>query len=287
LDVFRQLKSLDVVKILGGEPMIRKDIVEILSAARDIVDPYMLQMTTNGMLTQRIVDAIHAVAWPGLQLRISIDGTEATHDKMRGVEGSWAVVNKTAQAVAGLKDRYGFKFGINFAVTDESIHELDAMIEYADSLGADLIPGVNVHPFLVGTIPPEERLQQVIKLEDPAAALSALENKRVGIRRQLPAADHLLTRFITKSTFRKQIEEGKLSFLCRELRDLLYMLPNGDVVRCGMDHGKVGNVREQRFDEIWHGEAIRAHRQKVDKCPGCLQASVQIMSRLYGGCLLA
>ncbi|MCB9760251.1 MAG: radical SAM protein [Alphaproteobacteria bacterium] len=285
--VFRQLRSLDIVKVLGGEPLVRNDIVEILTSVREEVDPYILQMTTNGMLTRRTVEAIHAVAWPGLQLRISIDGTEPTHDRMRGVPGSWKIVTRTARQVAELKSRYGFRFGINFAVTDQSVHELDDMLALAEELGADLIPGVNVDPFLVGTVPPEVRLQQVIMVEDKARALAALEDSRVGTRRELPLVDHLLSRFLTKNTFRHQIEGRQHRFTCRELRDLMYVLPNGDVVRCGMDHEPVGNVRRQSVDDIWFGERIEPYRQKVDDCPGCLQASVQIMSRLYGGCLLA
>ncbi|MCB9742133.1 MAG: radical SAM protein [Alphaproteobacteria bacterium] len=285
--VFRQLRSLDIVKVLGGEPFVRKDIVDILASVREIVDPYILQLTTNGMLTRRAVEAIDAVAWPGLQLRISVDGTEPTHDRMRGVEGSWRIVTRTAREIAELKAKHGFKFGINFAVTDQSVHELDEMLAFAESLGADLIPGVNVDPFLVGTVPPEVRLQQVIMVEDKERALKALEDSRVGTRRQLPLVDHLLSRLITRNTFEHQIHGRQHRFPCRELSDLIYVLPNGDLVRCGMDHEPVGNLRETRFDDIWYGEDIRAYRQKVRDCPGCLQASVQIMSRLYGGCFLA
>ena len=39
--VFQQLRSLDLVKVLGGEPFVRKDIVEILCGVRDIIDPYI------------------------------------------------------------------------------------------------------------------------------------------------------------------------------------------------------------------------------------------------------
>ena len=113
-----------------------RDIVEILSDVRDIIDPYVMQLTTNGMLTKRTIEALHKVAWPGLQLRISVDGLEKTHDRMRGVEGSWATVTRTVREVAELKEQYGFKFGINFAVTDDSIHEFDEMVEYAASVGA-------------------------------------------------------------------------------------------------------------------------------------------------------
>ncbi len=110
---------------------------------------------------------------------------------------------------------------------------------------------------------------------------------RVGTRSQLPLVDHVFSRWLTKKTFRKQLYSEAHKFHCRELRDLLYLLPNGDVVRCGLDHKPVGNLREKSFDQIWYGDEIKAFRQKVDDCPGCLQASVQIMSRLYGGCITA
>ncbi len=285
LGLFRQLTSLDIVKILGGEPLIRHDIVPLLAGVREIIDPYILQMTTNGMMTRRTVEAVEAVAWPGLQLRISVDGTEKTHDQNRGVEGSWKKVDETVKALAELKGKYGFKFGINFAVTDDSLQDFEAMVAYAESVGADLIPGVNVDPFLVGTVPPEVRMQQVILLDDPMVGLERIEDHRAGTRTQLPFVDHLMSKFMTKRTFRRQIDKKIYTFPCRELRDLLYLLPNGDVVRCGMDHEPVGNVRESSFDEIWFGERIERHRHKVDNCPGCMQASVQILSRLYGGCL--
>jgi len=285
--VLKQLRSLDVVKILGGEPFVRKDIVEILTDVRDIVDPYILQLTTNGMLGNRLIEALHAVAWPGLQLRISVDGTEKTHDRMRGVEGSWALVNKTVQQVGELREKYGFKFGINFAVTDDSMDELGQMVDYAASVNADLIPGINVDPFLVGTTPPEIRTPKVIMISDKERALKVLGDSRVGTRTQLPAFDHYLTRFLTLRTFRRQLYGESQKFHCRELRDLLYLLPNGHVVRCGLDTKPIGSLREQSFDDLWFGDQIKPFRKKVDDCPGCLQASVQILSRLYGGCILA
>jgi len=288
LGVFRQLWSLDVVKVLGGEPFVRKDIVQLLAGVREIIDPYILQLTTNGMLTRRVIDAIEAVAWPGLQLRISVDGLDSTHDHIRGVDGSRRIVERTVRQVAELQPKYGFKFGINFALTDRSIPELDQMIAFADEVGADLIPGVNVDPFLIGTSPPEDGPpQRVIMVSDPEQAYAALADARVGTKQELPLIDHLYSRLITRNVYDYQLHEQGLSFPCRELRDLLYLLPNGDVVRCGMDHRAVGNLRQSTFDEIWFGSAIEPWRDKVDACPGCMQTSVQILSRLYGGCITA
>ena len=50
--------------------------------------------------------------WPGFGYN-SVDGLPKTHNNMRGVEGSWDKVNRSVDAVAALKDKYGFKFGIN------------------------------------------------------------------------------------------------------------------------------------------------------------------------------
>lgn len=283
--VFRQLRSVDLLKILGGEPMVRRDIAEILGSAREIVDPYILQMTSNGMLGDRLVECIDAVAWPGLQLRISVDGLTSTHDAMRGVDGSRKIVERTVRRVAELKPKYGFKFGINFAITDRSVHELDEMLAFAEEVGADLIPGINVDPFLVGTVPPEVRRPKVIMVDDKDTVLAALQDSRVGTRRQLPLIDHVMSRLVTKDTFEKQLHGDIQKFACRELKDLMYLLPNGDLVRCGLDHQPIGNLRRTPFDDLWYGEDMRAFRKKVADCPGCLQASVQIMSRVYGGCL--
>ena len=87
--VFSQLRQLDIVKVLGGEPFVRDDIVDVLSAIREEVDPYILQLTTNGMMGDRLIETIHAVAWPGLQLRISVDGLPETRSHERG---TWLMV---------------------------------------------------------------------------------------------------------------------------------------------------------------------------------------------------
>ena len=278
-----QLHSLDIIKVLGGEPFVRPDIVEILQIIRDEANPYILQLTTNGMLTRKVVEAVKAVAWPGLQLRISVDGRPDTHNRQRGVEGSWRKVDATVQAVSELRKSLDFRFGINFAVTDDSIHELEDMAKYANQYGADLIPGVNVDPFLSSPKPPEELSQRLVGLADPSRALDVIESTKTGTRRQLPGLDHLLSKALSKNVGRQQLLDGRLKFPCRELRDLIYVLPNGDLVRCGLDHRTIGNLKRQRFEEIWYGPTARAGRSKVDSCPGCLQSSVQILSRMYAG----
>ncbi len=284
--IFTQLRSLDIIKFLGGEPFARSDMGELMAEARRVIDPYIMQLTTNGTLTEPIVEAIGQVGWPGLQLRVSLDGLEETHDRQRGLPGSWARATATLRALAPLRQRLGFKLGINYALTDDSIGEADRMMALAASLGADLIPGVNVTPFLDGSSTPSETPQRFIMLQDPKRALRVLADKRAGTRSQLPRLDHLVSRLVTGDVFRKEIEQGSLRFRCRSLRDILYVLPQGRVVLCGVDHWQAGDLSRMSVAEIWRSRRAERGRQRVDACPGCLQASMHIMSRLYGGSLL-
>ena len=123
----------------------------------------------------------------------------------------------------------------------------------------------------------------MIMVSDKQAALKILQDDRVGLRRQLPSMAQRLSRFLVSDTFSRQLNNEQYHFKCRELRDLIYILPNGDVVRCGLDHKAVGNVSEQSIMDIWKSPSVARCREKVDSCPGCYQASIQIMSRLYGG----
>jgi MoaA/NifB/PqqE/SkfB family radical SAM enzyme len=55
-----------------------------------------------------------------------------------------------------------------------------------------------------------------------------------------------------------------------------HLLWNGDICRCGIDHVRmiVGNVNEQRFDDIWTGPVSRRVVREIvagefEKCAGC------------------
>jgi radical SAM protein with 4Fe4S-binding SPASM domain len=88
LDAVRQLAEvgIDEVTLIGGEAFLRPDWLTIAKAISD--SGMVCTMTTGGYgiskeTARRMVDA-------GLsQVSVSIDGLEATHDRLRGRKGSW------------------------------------------------------------------------------------------------------------------------------------------------------------------------------------------------------
>lgn len=74
--------------VAGGEPFLRPDLAEIVSSFRCRV----IQIPTNGWLADAAVEQVQAIrraTKADVVISISIDGLEATHDRIRGKQGSW------------------------------------------------------------------------------------------------------------------------------------------------------------------------------------------------------
>jgi MoaA/NifB/PqqE/SkfB family radical SAM enzyme len=67
----------------GGEPLLRKDLVEILAFSRLL--PLHTSLVTNGTLLESRIDEI--ASYINGVVYVSLDGLEKTHDTIRGVSG--------------------------------------------------------------------------------------------------------------------------------------------------------------------------------------------------------
>ncbi len=91
----------------GGEPFMRDELVEIIKLFYDNNKIKEINLPTNGLLTERIVE------WTGkileqcpdmrVLLNFSLDGIGATHDKIRGVPGNF---KKTIRTMELIKEKY-------------------------------------------------------------------------------------------------------------------------------------------------------------------------------------
>lgn len=111
--------------ISGGEPLIRDDIVQICSyiSKKNIVP----SISTNGiLLTRQLAEDLYK---SGVRyIHLSIDGaTEETHDNLRRTKNAF---KKLMEAMDILKQS-PIKFGASFMVTEESIKEIEDVLEIA------------------------------------------------------------------------------------------------------------------------------------------------------------
>ncbi|HEX8721138.1 MAG TPA: GDL motif peptide-associated radical SAM/SPASM maturase [Pyrinomonadaceae bacterium] len=119
LDLVAQLARLGTreVTLIGGEAYLRRDWVEIVRAVRRHGMDCTMQTGGLHLTEERIGQAAEA----GLQgIGVSIDGLEESHDRVRGVKGSFAAALKALRLLGG----YGIVPSVNTQITSQVLPEL-------------------------------------------------------------------------------------------------------------------------------------------------------------------
>ncbi len=91
----RLFNNLDMLRITGGEPFLRSDIKDVVKKIFDSIKVKILHITTNGSLTEEILDFVRFIVKHciNLNLQVSIDGSSSVHDDLRGYSGLFNKVN--------------------------------------------------------------------------------------------------------------------------------------------------------------------------------------------------
>ncbi len=120
--IFDALKAAGTVRLafLGGEPLLRRDIDELVGHARSL--DLAVAMTTNGTLVPRREDVVRRLD----ALTISLDGTAASHDRNRG-QGSHAEALRAIEAARG----WGIPVKVNAVLSEHSAETLEDLLLFA------------------------------------------------------------------------------------------------------------------------------------------------------------
>ncbi len=141
LRVIDQLAELDgaSVALSGGEPLVRRDLPEILEYAAGKTH---VILTTNGMLITEEIAAL--LARVGATIEISIDGSTAEiHDRIRG-QGAFDATLRGIRHLAAA----GIAGSITFltTITKANVDDLEGIIELAEAVGAGFVRFSPVQP---------------------------------------------------------------------------------------------------------------------------------------------
>lgn len=125
----------DALSVSGGEPFLYAELGNVLQESKSI--GYKNLVASNGMLlnTKR---AKKIISWIDF-IAISIDGKEALHDDIRGLNGAY---NKMLQGIDVLSS-LNQDFGLIHTITPKSWNSLLWLAEFAVEKGAKLL---QLHP---------------------------------------------------------------------------------------------------------------------------------------------
>lgn len=280
--VIKQLADAGVIILgfSGGEPMLRKDWREL--AGLGIDSGLLVAIGTNGTpVTTRVAKelktmGIHSVC-------VSLDGSTAeTHEHVRQRAGLFA---KTTAAIQRLSDA-GVRVIVGYTPVRHNFHEAGSVIDLAYKLGAS---GVNMSEFVPvgrGTLDlclrPGE-LHEVINTW--AAAKEAYQG-----RMDVYWHDCRVGQYLAPDEAAKYIG-------CAAGQMLARITVDGHVTPCVTLPVHVGNLREQKFTDIWRGSPYLAKiRDRANiqvgncaacelkaSCGGCRAVSMGFYGDAFGG----
>jgi len=96
----KEFEKLDELGISGGEPYIRDDILEILEAIVMTNQSFnTIYLTTNASFGDRVLESLSLLSKyiKNVNLGVSIDGTEETHSRIRGMDNYIKTVDLLSQ----------------------------------------------------------------------------------------------------------------------------------------------------------------------------------------------
>jgi MoaA/NifB/PqqE/SkfB family radical SAM enzyme len=110
----------------GGEPLLRKDLVDILAFSRSL--PLHTSLITNGTLLESKIDDV--ARFINGVIYVSLDGLEKTHDEIRGVNGSF---RKAVRGIGAASEKVAVT--INSTIMSENVDEVENLVGLAKELG--------------------------------------------------------------------------------------------------------------------------------------------------------
>jgi radical SAM protein with 4Fe4S-binding SPASM domain len=249
----------------GGEPLMRKDIYELIAHAKEVgLRPLM--GTNATLMTDEVA---HRLVEAGIRaLAISLDGAEAkSHDQFRGQDGSW---QQTMQGIENARSA-GIPFQIAPTLRRGNWLEWKDIADLAREKGAIAVEVFDCIPAGRGAENPEfvlttEERQAFVKEyiarqlgdEEMVYRCIGIPQLWVEVERSVPEED-VLMRFVRTCC------GAGLRYCC--------VLYEGSVYPCMVLQAKAGDVRQDSFQDIWYESEVfkilRDRDRLEGKCGRC------------------
>ena len=266
IDQIYQVSS-PLLVLSGGEPLLRQDIFELIEYGSK--KGLKMGLGSNGYLINDVV-AKKLKAAGIATVSISIDSSiPAQHDEFRGVKGAW----ERAVNACKLLRKNGILVQVNTTLTHDNYDQIDAIMTLAEAIGVE-----NFHLFFLVPTGRGVKLTDISpqKYEDMITnTFAKVQKHRLNVR---PSCAPQFMRIAKGMGLdMRQWIRGCIAGMhyCR-------IYPNGDVTPCPYLPIKLGNIREQKFKEIWFNSPVFNRLRNLD----CLKGKCGICEykTLCGGC---
>ena len=286
--------GVNIIAFSGGEPLMRKDIFDVLKRASDY-GVFTAIATNATLITRDVAKRLKDVNLGYVQ--ISLDGANPeTHNGFRGVPKAFE------RTIQGIKNCVEQDIFVEVATTATKLNyeEIPAIIDLCEKLNVDWWMMYNFVPtgrgrFIIeNDLSPEERekvlrvLWEKLRSKPKLQVLStAPQYARVALQMEEEAKEKS-GEIVVPTHFYNPHLHGQLLSLsdfiggCGAGRFYCALEPNGDITPCVFFPLKVGNIKIDDFKEIWENNKTFLDLRDRDKLkPHC---GVCEYKYVCGGC---
>jgi MoaA/NifB/PqqE/SkfB family radical SAM enzyme len=293
--LFPTLQKVPVwVTISGGDQFIRADLDEIVRLIRQMIEPTIINIPMNGVITERIHALLPKIAANSvgsqLVLNLSVDEIGAAHDEIRGADRNWEKLLDVASLIRDLKKTYAhIVMGVHTVISKLNVHRIPEIEREAravfqpDSYITEVAENRVELKTVEKDITPDPR--------DYRRAVLHLKNATLSHRSALPVARLVESLRLEYYDLAARILEEKRQVIdCYAGWASAHLAPDGHVWGCCVRAESMGNVRDHGYDfgAVWFGDMAEAFRRSVkDKECACPLANASYTNMLLHGPTLA
>lgn len=267
-----EVGSLFWLDIGGGEPFLREDLPEIVSAFTANV----VMIPTNGSLADTAVEQLRAMrklTSANLGVSLSLDGHQPTHDRMRK-PGSWEAVWTCYEKLRKLQ---GVSVKINTVLSSENIDEMLDLMRLVRKQGPDfhsviLLRGTP-HDKAVG-LPSMDRLRKVVP--EILEIQGEYDYGRTPITSALLRNYHRYMWHVSLATINRRAQVVP----CLAGKAHAVIQADGSVSSCEM-LGPVGNIDNDSWGNIARGTKLQEQVKSIENMECFCTHNCALLSSIF------
>jgi len=250
--VSKSLGSLLWLAFSGGEIYLRDDLVEISKVFYKNNRPAIMLYPTNGLLPElirgRTKEILMQCKKSVIAVKLSIDGLNEAHDKLRSTPHSFDKTMETYTQLEKLLEKYpNFELGVNTVFCSENQDSMERIIDFVS-----VLKNIKTHTISLirGSLADEsyKKIDYKKYLHSIKRLEKNLKKKTSGIYRfrgaRIKAAQDVLQRNLIHRTL---LEKKRLN-PCYAGRLNLVLTESGDVYPCEILTERLGNLKDYEYD---------------------------------------
>lgn len=265
------------VTISGGDQFIRADLDEIVALIKRQIEPNIVNIPMNGIITERIHTLLPKIAahtrGSQLVLNLSVDEIGPEHDRVRGAPGNWDKLLGVASLIKDLKKTYDHVvLGVHTVISKFNVDRIPEIARIAK---------VTFQPDSYITEVAENRVELSTmhksiapSVDDYRRAVAHLKGLIEARRSHHPVARLIESLRLEYYDLAAQVLEEKRQVIdCYAGWASAHLAPDGDLWGCCVRAEAMGNVRDYGYDfrRVWRSpqadEFRRSVRAKECACP--------------------